>query len=225
MAATIRPHRALAQAQKCAESLKIRDENAMQVPLEVAFHNIESSPWADAEIRERVATLEKIYDRLTSCRVRVDQRAQNSSGTIPPVVHIELGIPGHKDLVVSHEPDHLQRKFQRPDLRNAIHEAFRIAERRLLDLKEERDGRTKDAHHDGPNQALGQIAEIDPSGEFGFLMTKEGGLLYFHRNALLSGDFDDLKRGDEVYYVDDMGDTGPVASKVRVKKGNGESVG
>ena len=193
----------------------------MQVPLEIAFHNIESSDWAEAEIRARVADLERIYDRLTSCRIRVDQRATNTTGTIPPVVHIELGIPGRKDLVVSHEPDHLQRKYQRPDLRNAISEAFRIAERRLLDLKEQRDGRTKDAHHDAPNQSLGQIAEIDAGGEFGFLLTKEGGLLYFHRNAVLSGEFDELRRGDEVHYVEDMGDTGPVASKVRVKKGNG----
>jgi cold shock CspA family protein/ribosome-associated translation inhibitor RaiA len=190
----------------------------MQVPLEVAFHNIDSSDWAETEIRQRVADLEKIYDRLTSCRVRVDQRATNNSGSIPPVVHIELGIPGRKDVVVSHEPDHLMRKFQRPDLHNAIHEAFRIAERCLHDLKEQRDGRTKIAHHDAPNQALGQIAETDPGGEFGFLLTKEGGLLYFHRNAMLSGNFDDLRRGHEVYYVQGMGDTGPVASKVRVKR-------
>ena len=66
----------------------------MQVPLEIAFHHTESSDWAEAEIRDRVADLEKICERLTSCRVRVDQRATNSSGTIPPVVHIELGIPG-----------------------------------------------------------------------------------------------------------------------------------
>jgi hypothetical protein len=33
----------------------------------------------------------------------------------------------------------------------------------------------------------------------------------------LSGDFDALKRGDEVYYVEDMGDTGPLASKVRMR--------
>jgi len=195
----------------------------MQVPLELAFHNIESSDWAADEIRDRVADLERIYDRLTSCRVHVDQRANNANGTIPPVVHIELGIPGRKDLVVSHEPDHLMRRYQRPDLQKAINEAFRIAERRLLDLKEQRDGRTKEPHHDGPNQALGQVAEIDASGDFGFLLTREGGLLYFHRNAMLTGNFDDLQRGDEVYYVADTGDTGPVASKVRVKKGNGNS--
>ena len=190
----------------------------MQVPLEVAFHNIDSSDWAEREIRDRVADLERIYDRLTSCRVRVDQRANNNNGTIPPVVHIELGIPGRPDLVVSHEPDHLMRKYQRPDLHKAINEAFRIAGRRLVDLKEKRDGRTKEPHHDGPNQALGQIAEMDPGGDFGFLLTKEGALLYFHRNAMLSGNFDDLRRGHEVYYVDAMGDTGPIASKVRVKR-------
>ena len=48
-------------------------------------------------------------------------------------------------------------------------------------------------------------------------MTKEGGLLYFHRNAILTGDFDKLRRGDEVYYVENVGDTGPMATKVWVK--------
>jgi ribosome-associated translation inhibitor RaiA/cold shock CspA family protein len=189
----------------------------LQVPLEIAFHNIESSEWAEQEIRARVAELERIYARLVSCRVRIDQRAKDLSGTIPPVVHIELGIPGRSDLVVSHEPEHLLRKYRHPDLHKAINEAFRIAERQLLDLKERRDGRTKASDHDAENQSLGQIAEITPEQDFGFLLTKEGGLLYFHRNSLLSGDFDQLERGQDVYYNEDMGDTGPIATKVRVK--------
>ena len=48
-------------------------------------------------------------------------------------------------------------------------------------------------------------------------MTKEGGLLYFHRNAVLIGDFDRLRRGDAVSYVEEVGDTGPMATKIRVK--------
>ena len=187
----------------------------MQVPLEIAFHNTESSEWAEDEIRGRVAELEEIYGRLISCRVRVDQRAENRAGTIPPVVRIELRIPGHKDLVVSHEPEHLLRKYQRPDLRNAIHEAFRIAQRRLRDLKEQREGRTKEPRHDSENQSLGQVVELTPDADHGFLLTKEGGLLYFHRNAVLIGDFDRLDRGDEVYYVEDLGDTGVVLAFYR----------
>lgn len=190
----------------------------LQVPLEIAFHHIESSPSGEAEIRARVAELERLYDRLVSCRVRIDQRAKDLTGTIPPVVRIELGIAGHGEVVVSHEPDHLLRKYQHPDLHKAINEAFRIAERRLLDVKELRDDREKAVAHDVERQSLGQIAEVTPDQDFGFLMTKEGGLLYFHRNAVLTGDFDHLARGDEVHYNEDIGDTGPIATKVRVKQ-------
>lgn len=186
----------------------------MQVPLEIAFHNADKSPWAENEIRQRVGKLEDMFDRITSCRVRVDQRAKAS---VPPVVRIEIGLPGRADIVVSHEPDHLQQKFQEPDLRNAITEAFRIAERRLLDYKEQLQGRTKTPHHDATNQFLGQVAEIEPERDHGFLLTKEGGLLYFHRNSLLQGSFDDLRRGTAVHYVEDVGDTGPIATKVRVR--------
>jgi len=190
----------------------------MQVAPEISFHNVSKPAWAEEEIQARIAKLEKIYDRLITCRVRVDQRAQNSHGTIPPVVHIEMSIPGRPDLVVSHEPDHLQQKFQAPDLHNAINEAFRIAEDQLAELKEQRKGRPPEAYHDGEHQFLGQIAEMTPGEDFGFLMTKEGALLYFHRNSVLTGDFDRLHRGDEVFYVEAMGDTGPTATKVRVKE-------
>jgi cold shock CspA family protein len=216
--ATIRLGRALTQGHKNVE----HKEGPVEVPLEIAFHNLKSSEWAEQDIRSRVADLERRYGRLVSCRVRIDQRDKSTTSTIPPVVHIELGIPGRKDLVVSHEPDHLQRKYRRPDLRKAIREAFRIAERQLVDLKEQRDGRTKEAQHHTPNQALGQIVEIDPAGEFGFLLTNEGSMLYFHRNSVLSGSFEHFERGDEVHYVEDAGDTGPTAAKVRVKRnGNG----
>ena len=195
----------------------------MQVPLEITFHNMESLDWAEQEIRARVDDLELIYDRLTSCRVRVDQRATNSNDTIPPVVRIEIGIPGRKDLVVAHEPDRLQLRFQRPDLHNAINEAFRIAERQLSEYKDRLKDHTKERRHEAGQQNLGQVAELNPDRDFGFLLTKEGGLLYFHRNSMLAGDFDALKLRDEVYYVEDVGDTGPLATKVRVKNANAEA--
>jgi ribosome-associated translation inhibitor RaiA/cold shock CspA family protein len=190
----------------------------MQVPMEIAFHNIDKSDWAENAIRDHVARLEDIYDRLITCRVRVERRAVNANNTIPPVVRIEISVPGHKDIVVAHEPDHLQRKFQAPDLGNAINEAFRIAERRLSQHKEQLADRTAAGQHEAANEFLGQVAEMNPDRDFGFLMTKEGGLLYFHRNSVLSGDFDSFERGQEVHYVEDVGDTGPIATKVRVKE-------
>ena len=190
----------------------------VQVPIEIAFHNIDSIPWAEEEIRARIAKLEHIFDRLVACRVRVDQRANNSSRNIPPVVRIEMGVPG-KDLVVSHEPDYLQHKFQSPDLHNAINEAFRIAEDQLSEYKRQLQDRGTEAFHAVETQALGQVADIDPGGDFGFILTNTGGMLYFHRNSVLTGDFTALRRGDAVHYIEEMGDTGPTASKVRVKNG------
>jgi cold shock CspA family protein/ribosome-associated translation inhibitor RaiA len=189
----------------------------MQVPVEIAFHNMEPVDWAADEVRARTAKLEKLYPRLTGCRVRVERRARNPNDTVPPVVRIEMSVPGYKDIVVAHEPDHLQLKYQTPNLRNAINEAFRIAEDRLIAFKDQRQDRSRHAQHASENQFLGQVTDIDPKGDFGFLLSKEGGVLYFHRNSVLSGDFDALRPGDEVYYVEEMGDTGPIAAKVRVK--------
>jgi ribosome-associated translation inhibitor RaiA len=191
----------------------------MQKPVEIAFHNTESSNAAESAIRDHVDRLERIFGRMTTCRVRVDQRNQNVNETIPPVVHIEIAVPGHKDIMVTHEADHLQRKYQTPDLRNAINEAFRIAERRLSKFKDKLTDHGAGAHgHEASNEFRGQVAELAPETDSGFLMTKEGGLLYFHRNSLLTGNFDELRRGDDVSYVEDVGDTGPMATKVRVAR-------
>jgi len=119
--------------------------------------------------------------------------------------------------VVAHEPEHLQRKYKKPNLHNAINEAFRIAERQLAEYKEQLKGHVKGGQHAAGKEVRGQVAEMRPGEDFGFLMTPDGGLLYFHRNSVLSDDFDALKRGDEVSYVEGSGDTGPVAVKVRVK--------
>jgi ribosome-associated translation inhibitor RaiA/cold shock CspA family protein len=189
----------------------------MQIPPEISFHNCKGSAAVESVIREHVGRLERIYGRMTACRVRVDQRNQNETDTIPPVVRIEISLPGHKDIVVAHEPDRLQRRFQAPELQNAINEAFRVAERQLSKYKDKlTDHGTADMRHEAAQEFRGQVAELTPGEDFGFLMTKEGALLYFHRNSMLSGDFDRLHRGDEVTYVEALGDNGPTASKVRV---------
>src|SRR5260221_12491551 len=97
----------------------------LQVALEIAFHDIASSPWAEREIRARVAELERLYDRLVSGRGRIDQRAKDLTRTLPPVVHLQLGIPGRTGLRVTHEPGHLLRKNRHPHLHKGNNEEVR----------------------------------------------------------------------------------------------------
>lgn len=188
----------------------------MDIPLQITFHRAGKSEWAEQEIRARVEKLTGLYDRIVGCRVTVDQRAQNVEGTLPPVVRIEISLPGKSPLVVAYEPDRLQKRYQNPGLGNAINDAFGIAERRLAQLKAARGDRDRVGRHDSQNQFLGQVTQIYPNEDHGFLLTKEGSTLYFHRSAILQGDFDKLQVGDEVHYVEEIGDTGPLATKVRV---------
>jgi len=139
----------------------------MDVPLEIGFHNMENVSWAEREIRDRVSDLERIYGRPVSCRVHIDQRNKDLTGTIPPVVHIELEIPGRTDLVVAHEPDHLLRKYKHPNLHKAINEAFRIAERQLLDLKEQRGTAPKAFTRSRKTARSGRSRKSIPAGNSG----------------------------------------------------------
>ena len=188
----------------------------MQIQPEISFHRCEPSDAVKDAVGRHVEHLEHIFGRMTACRVRIDQLNQNTAGTMPPVVRIEIAIPGHKDIIVAHETGHLQRKFQSPDVHNAVNEAFRIAEQRLAQAKDILTDHQHARVHEAAHELRGQIAEMHPGEDYGFVMTAEGGLLYFHRNSVLAGDFDTLRRGDGVTYVAGEGDTGPTASKVRV---------
>ena len=181
----------------------------MQIPLEITFHDFDPPAWAEDEIRQRVAKLDQLYDRLTACRVHVEMpHRQRQTGNVP-MVHIELSVPG-RSLVVSREPHRAQKKYAEPDLHTAIRDAFKAAERQLKDFKQQIRGEVK--RHDVMFQ--GQVSQIYPQNDHGFLLTKEGTQLYFHRNSVLNNDFDKLKKGDVVHYIETVGDTGPIASKV-----------
>jgi cold shock CspA family protein len=183
----------------------------LQTPLEISFHNLDPSEAVEADIRERMAKLEKIYDRLTSCRVAVErQQNQHRTGNIYEV-HIDMLVPGD-ELVVSRAPHRPKERYANPDIRTSVRDAFEAAERQLIDYKEQLRGDVK------LHEPLfkGQVSEVDPKGEFGFVLTKEGNQLYFHRNSVMEGDWEKLRRGTAVHYVEAAGDTGPTASKVWV---------
>jgi len=60
----------------------------------------------------------------------------------------------------------------------------------------------------------GQVAQITPGEDHAFILNNLGTQLYFHRDSLTRGEFEALKVGDPVHYVEEAGDAGPVATKV-----------
>jgi ribosomal subunit interface protein len=183
----------------------------MQKGLEISFHNCQPSDAVEAAIRERVGKLEKLHERLVGCRVAVEaQHRQHRTGNVYDV-HIELMVPG-EDLVVSRKPHKIREKYAHPDVYTSIRDAFEAAERQLIEYKQQIRGDVK--IKEDAEMYRGQVSQLYPSQDHGFILTNTGTQLYFHRNALLSGDFEQLRKGTTVHYTETMGDTGPVAYKV-----------
>jgi ribosomal subunit interface protein len=179
--------------------------------IDITWHNLDASPAIAAEIREHVAKLERIYDRITTCRVAVEARhKQHRTGNVY-AVHVELAVP-RGELVVSREPHKAKERYASPDIHTSMRDAFRAVERQLKEYKEQLRGDEK--LHERDTMLSGEVAQLDRDGEHGFILTRTGTQLYFAKTALMNGDFERLKRGDTVHYVERDGDTGPIAYKV-----------
>jgi hypothetical protein len=183
-------------------------EYGMEVPLELAFHGLDHSDWAETEIRKRVDRLARLHDRLTAVRVRVEPEGRQRRPANTFAIHVEMSVPGSADLVVNQE--HAKQRYREPTLRTVIRDTFDTAERRLLAAKQQIGG----AGNPHEAEMRGQISQIFHDQGRGLLINNAGSQLYFTRDALMHSDFDSLKRGDPVYYVEIVGDTGPIAKKV-----------
>jgi cold shock CspA family protein/ribosome-associated translation inhibitor RaiA len=187
----------------------------MDRPLEVAFHNLEPSPAIEAELRRHVEKLEQRFGRLIGCRVSVERlHRQHRKGNIFEV-HVTLSVPG-QDLAVSRPPQKAQERWAHPDIHASIRDAFDAAERQLEAFK----GKLRTATGAPSASALtGQVALIEPGADHGFILNSTGSQLYFHRDSVTNARFEDLRQGDMVHYVEEEGDAGPVATKVRIGSG------
>lgn len=180
----------------------------MQTPLQITFHQIDSSEAVADAIREKVANLERFYDKLISCRVVVERPQHLHHNFAPYSVRVELEVPG--TMIVGGGAGSKNEQFE--DVYVAIRESFAAAKRQLQDYVRKTRHETK-VHEVPPH---GTVERLHTSGDYGFLRTSDGIDVYFHRNAVVDGEFDDLKEGDQVRFIlhAEEGEHGPQASSV-----------
>jgi ribosome-associated translation inhibitor RaiA len=74
----------------------------MDRPLELAYHNMDSSPEIDAHVRGRVRKLEELYKHIIGCRVTIElQNHTHTSGDTPDVL-VNIQVPG-QEIIVSRQ--------------------------------------------------------------------------------------------------------------------------
>src|SRR5262245_28947916 len=115
----------------------------MTTEVEVHFHGIEKSDAIERRVREKIAKLQKHFERMTSCRVAIEA-PQRSTPQKPKVyrIKVEIGMPRRKPIVVCHERigSHASEK-----LGLAIRDAFEAAVRKV----------------DGTAARIGQRSKLD----------------------------------------------------------------
>lgn len=181
----------------------------MQTPLELAFEHVEPSDDIKALVAEQAAHLERFYGGITSCHVhiRAPHRSQRKGNLYE--VTVEVRVPGHELVVRRDQNDVAEREH----LRVAVRDAFAAMARDLKRWKDRVSGEVK--AHEGPLQ--GKVVEIDHDQGYGQIIATDHRLVYFHRNSVVDGSFDDLNPRDAVELVVQTGESeiGPQASTVR----------
>jgi cold shock CspA family protein len=174
---------------------------------QITFRHMSSSPAVLADVQRRIIWLERFHPSIVGCHVAVEApRKRHRQGGLFRV-RVEVSVPGGEVVVSRSPPEH----HSHTDVYVAIRDAFRAARRELMDRARLMRGDVKG--HVAP--LTGHIARLfdEPRGRYGFLETGDGREIYFHEHALLD-EWEDVRVGDRVRFVEEGGDKGPQASTV-----------
>lgn len=177
----------------------------MKLNPQVTFKDIPPSEAIESVILEKASKLERYYNRIMGCRIAVEAVQQRKHQGKLYSVRIDLTVPG-SEIVIN--------KIENEDLYVAIRDAFDAARRRLEAFAEKQRGDIK--QHEEPPR--GRVARIVAAEGYGFILTSDGREVYFHRNSVINPDFDRLKEGMEVVFIEVQGKKGPQAARVAVAK-------
>jgi len=180
----------------------------MQQPLQIIFRDIPQSDSVEEIIRDKAAKLDQYFDKIMSCRVTIESpHSHHHQGSLYHVT-VDLTVPG-TELVASRSRD---KNHAHEDVYVAIRDAFEAAKRQLQEYKSKLKNDIKT--HETPSH--GQVVELVEGQDYGRIMTQDGRDIYFHRNSLVRGEYDELAIGKEVRFVEETGEEGPQASTVHV---------
>lgn len=113
----------------------------MDIPLELAFHNMDPSDALKNAVREHVEKLETFYDHIIGCRVVIEiPHKSHRVGSNAPDVHIVLRVPG-REIVVTRE--HAADGKAPVNGYGVLNDAFQAVQQQLKDYRRIRHGEVK----------------------------------------------------------------------------------
>lgn len=188
----------------------------MERPLQIAFKNMASSEFLEGLIRDRVDRLQRFHHHITGARVVVEVPHRSAeSGKTPVGISVEVDIPGHKPIVAKGEQDRREMKGDNSAIVNRVFEAI---ERQLEQTTAIMNREVKNHASAGDT---GVVVRLFPDQNYGFVEMRDTPDLYFSREVVAGGAFDNLKVGTVVHVTKSTseGPMGPQASMVKLLDG------
>ena len=173
----------------------------MKLPIQITFRDITRSEAVETAILERAERLDRFSEHIMSCRVTVGMIQKHKHQGKLFNIRVDLTVPG-TEIVVNRD--------KAEDVYVAIRDAFDAAKRKL----EEHTQRIRGDVKQHEVEAHGRVARVFPDEGYGFIAKADGSELYFHIYNCVHPDFDQLKIGDEVVFLEEMGGEGMQANRV-----------
>lgn len=178
----------------------------MQLPLQITIRDIPHSPVLEGHIEKKAQKLNKIYNRIMACRITVEFATKHRHQGNLFNVRIDLTVPG-EELPVT--------KNTNEDVYVALRDAFNDAKRRLAEFASRQNG--DGVIHHAKIPLTGVIARIFSEQGYGFIETLDGHEVYFHESVVKpKPTFKKLNVGAQVRFLEEQGEKGPQASKVKI---------
>lgn len=177
----------------------------MQQPLQITFRDIPHSDAVEARIRDKISKIDTVYNRITSCKVVVEQVQKHQHQGKLHNVSIYVSLPG-KELAVSHHPSE--------NLYIAIQGAMDVLREQLDSYRQRLNGETKD-HGE---RLSGEVVRLMEDAGYGFIVDDEKNEYYFNLTHLVDIKFYQLQIGDKVRFLPAVGNEGLQARRISVHK-------
>lgn len=98
----------------------------MKLPLEIVFRNVNRTEELEERIRSKAKKLDRMFDRITGCRVVVESPHNKRAKGHTYHVTVEVNVPSEM-IVVNRDP----QNHDHDDLGIALRDAFAAAQRQL----------------------------------------------------------------------------------------------
>ncbi len=182
----------------------------MQMPVEVSYRNIPKEEEVDLLIQEKIRKLDEMFPGIVSCRIAIEKPQEHQRSGRAYRVRLEIKAPRNHTIVVT-RPSGEGDMHESLDM--VIRQAFEAARRRMQAFAERRRRAVKTHFAQLPD---GVVVRLFPEEGFGFLKTANGREIYFHRNSVVYGRFEDLSVGAGVRFTEEQGEKGPQAKTVQL---------